>query len=764
MSSNTRDDLIAALRRTPHPLFVVGTGVSIGAVGGPKAAPAATWVGLIEDGLRRAKVYDHRSEKWFLAQRALLDEAEEGGNVSELLAVASTIEKVLARPGGEWAKWLSQTIGKLKGTHLQVAEALVRLGQGRLATTNYDHILTQASNRDLQPVHWKDARKMAQVARGERQGVMHLHGHWDAPESVVFGDASYGEVVRSKHAQALQNALGALQTLVFVGFGGGLEDPNFGRLLSALETFKNAEHQHFRLCLKRDVSALKKVHPPAQRIVLVPYGDQHSDLGPFLAGLAAGIGGPLGNETSKRIGQQVANSARTLEASGGRGDKHEPGAAARSSYDIFLSHASEDKVAFVRPLLRALREQGLTVWYDEEQITGGDDVRSKINEGIRASGHCVLVVSPHLMKFWPEAELSAFFAKQAHSGKKYIIPVTLNLEWSVVLDKYPLLGGRVFLKASDGLKQLAKNVVRAVGSPNYSNEPESASDQVSTSDQTLADDEACSTILADILRPAHADPVLRALATKLDCDALPDKIVKACFEQPDYLEVPQMLHQIWQGLKTRHSITIFKSWVHKLLPALMSRRSVRVSVSVRHPGSNEFVEIPVSTYATTELILAAYSGRPAQLCLDKFKDASKPVLDSPYRMDLAPTTITGEQAARNLTATHAEQTFRDAAWTKFDKESEIDTEDWAVVNDWRTQRAQNNGARDYFAFKPPSRKNRDGVHPSWAKAFWQCLPESAKVDVAILSVAAPDDDFIKFLPARIERWITPIFEEDNHDK
>jgi hypothetical protein len=35
------------------------------------------------------------------------------------------------------------------------------------------------------------------------------------------------------------------------------------------------------------------------------------------------------------------------------------------THDVFISHASEDKDDFVRPLANALIEQGLNVWYDE---------------------------------------------------------------------------------------------------------------------------------------------------------------------------------------------------------------------------------------------------------------------------------------------------------------------------------------------------------------------------------------------------------------
>ena len=36
-------------------------------------------------------------------------------------------------------------------------------------------------------------------------------------------------------------------------------------------------------------------------------------------------------------------------------------------YDLFVSHASEDKETFVRPLVEALEAEHLSVWYDESK-------------------------------------------------------------------------------------------------------------------------------------------------------------------------------------------------------------------------------------------------------------------------------------------------------------------------------------------------------------------------------------------------------------
>jgi hypothetical protein len=48
-------------------------------------------------------------------------------------------------------------------------------------------------------------------------------------------------------------------------------------------------------------------------------------------------------------------------------------------YDVFVCHASADKDEVVRPLAYALRDENLAVWYDEFELTIGDNLRRKID-------------------------------------------------------------------------------------------------------------------------------------------------------------------------------------------------------------------------------------------------------------------------------------------------------------------------------------------------------------------------------------------------
>ncbi len=76
-------------------------------------------------------------------------------------------------------------------------------------------------------------------------------------------------------------------------------------------------------------------------------------------------------------------------------------------YDVFLSHASEDKDDVARPLAQALQQRGLRVWYDEFELRIGDNLVAKLNAGISASRFGILVLSKaFLAKRWTIHELN----------------------------------------------------------------------------------------------------------------------------------------------------------------------------------------------------------------------------------------------------------------------------------------------------------------------------------------------------------------------
>jgi len=77
-------------------------------------------------------------------------------------------------------------------------------------------------------------------------------------------------------------------------------------------------------------------------------------------------------------------------------------------FDLFISHASEDKAVFVQPLAVRLAEVGFKLWYDEFSLRLGDSLIECIDYGLANSAAGLLVLSQAFMnKPWPRRSLLA---------------------------------------------------------------------------------------------------------------------------------------------------------------------------------------------------------------------------------------------------------------------------------------------------------------------------------------------------------------------
>jgi Domain of unknown function (DUF1883)/TIR domain len=118
-------------------------------------------------------------------------------------------------------------------------------------------------------------------------------------------------------------------------------------------------------------------------------------------------------------------------------------------YDVFISHAAEDKDAVVRPLANALRADGLSVWYDEFALRIGDSLRRKIDTGISQSRFGIIVLSQAFFaKRWPQYELDGLVTMAA-SGKQVLLPLWHGVSKDEVVSYSPSLADRAALRTSD---------------------------------------------------------------------------------------------------------------------------------------------------------------------------------------------------------------------------------------------------------------------------------------------------------------------------
>jgi hypothetical protein len=139
------------------------------------------------------------------------------------------------------------------------------------------------------------------------------------------------------------------------------------------------------------------------------------------------------------------------------------GAATGKRWDAFISHASEDKDDFVRPLAEALEKSGLQVWFDETTLKVGDRLRESIDHGLSKSRFGIVVLSKHFFaKPWPKEELEGLTSKEI-SGVKVILPVWHNITRDEVAGRSPTLAGRLAAQSKDGLEKVVRQLREAMG-------------------------------------------------------------------------------------------------------------------------------------------------------------------------------------------------------------------------------------------------------------------------------------------------------------
>lgn len=119
-------------------------------------------------------------------------------------------------------------------------------------------------------------------------------------------------------------------------------------------------------------------------------------------------------------------------------------------YDVFVSHAWEDKESFVDEFVQALKDRDLQVWYDTTKMKWGDSMRAKIDEGLRHSRFGVAILSPDYIsegKYWTKAELDGLFQLESINGKM-LLPIWHNLTKKQVMDYSPIIAGKLAMNTA----------------------------------------------------------------------------------------------------------------------------------------------------------------------------------------------------------------------------------------------------------------------------------------------------------------------------
>ncbi|MCP4203429.1 MAG: toll/interleukin-1 receptor domain-containing protein [bacterium] len=129
-------------------------------------------------------------------------------------------------------------------------------------------------------------------------------------------------------------------------------------------------------------------------------------------------------------------------------------------YDVFVSHASEDKPV-VRELVAKLEAAGLKAWYDDHELKIGDDLTQILYRGVKFSRTGVVVLSPSFFaKTWTVKELEWISSLQG--AAKTVLPVHHEISVDEVARQSQELAKLKGATTRDGLDPVVQGIVDVI--------------------------------------------------------------------------------------------------------------------------------------------------------------------------------------------------------------------------------------------------------------------------------------------------------------
>lgn len=298
--------------------LLAGAGLTIAATGDS----ANSWQELIKRGAAACENHG-RDHAW--VDRVAADVGT--GEVGDMLAAAEKVTYGLGGPDDKrFYTWLRETVGSVEPKNLELLDEVKRLaGHDRVTvlTTNYDSLLSD--HLRLPPVTWRAALPVLEDAYldHEQRAVIHLHGHWLEPRSVVFGATSYARLgARRSSLEFLKKAL-LSNTMVTIGVGAGMADPTFELLLDWADVAVKNLHKIFYLHVTgATVPKRPSVTPVplSSHDELVDFFGQIRDTPGIAVTGTAKPGGvdPFPADTLRMVRKLAASASQTPEASRAR--------------------------------------------------------------------------------------------------------------------------------------------------------------------------------------------------------------------------------------------------------------------------------------------------------------------------------------------------------------------------------------------------------------------------------------------------------------
>ena len=262
---------------------ITGAGVSLGAAGLPN------WNQLLEKGVE----YVTRNKEDLGIQTKDITALTNLSQASALIEGFALLQRLLggAPESIHYQAFLTEQFGSPKLSDPSVLVALRNLGTRIVVTTNYDLLLSDLKVvADAEIATWQNPRQILSLLRGGR-GIVHLHGRFDVPESVILSSSDYARIVHGPGDSAtIAQSLFFSGVLMFVGSSvDGASDPHLGSILAEFSRLNGPLLEnvmpHFML-VKGELKSKEIVRLRRLGIQPISFGDTFSKLPEFINSLS----------------------------------------------------------------------------------------------------------------------------------------------------------------------------------------------------------------------------------------------------------------------------------------------------------------------------------------------------------------------------------------------------------------------------------------------------------------------------------------------
>lgn len=153
-------------------------------------------------------------------------------------------------------------------------------------------------------------------------------------------------------------------------------------------------------------------------------------------------------------------------------------------FDFFISHSSIDKYAIVDDLVNILQNMGYKIWYDRDEILAGDNIVSKIKNGLRNSYCLILILTSNFMESkWTFYEIGSFDMNE----KNRIVPLIYNIDKDNKNELLSIINNRKYLDMNVLTKEeVAGDLARTLNKIKSENNDLQAVENLTTIQKKLA--------------------------------------------------------------------------------------------------------------------------------------------------------------------------------------------------------------------------------------------------------------------------------------